>query len=78
MYELCAAVHHELPGVVSHSYVRKSFFNHLVDGCSGDGEVVVVSRGRSHRGRRMSTQQIETKAPGLDSSGHSMCQSFLS
>ncbi len=55
--ELRAAVNHQLPGVVRHSYVGESFFNHLVDGCSGDGEVVVVSRGRSHRGRRMTTNQ---------------------
>lgn len=50
--ELRAAVHYQLPGVVRHSYVGESLFDHLVDGRSGDGEVVVIPRGRSHRGRR--------------------------
>lgn len=53
VYELCATINHKFSGIVSHSYVRKSFLYHLVDGCSGDGEVVVVSRGRSHRSRHM-------------------------
>lgn len=52
MDELCAAVHHQLPGVVGHPDVRKRLFNHLVNGCSGDRQVVVVSR-RSHRGTHM-------------------------
>lgn len=55
MYKLCAAVNNKLPGVVSHSNVWESFFNHLVDSCSGDGEVVIVSRGRGHRGRQKTT-----------------------
>lgn len=46
--ELGAAVHHQLPGVVGHPHVRKRFFNHLVDGCPRDGEVVVVSGRGSH------------------------------
>lgn len=53
VYELCATINHKFSGIVSNSYVRKSFLYHLVDGCSGDGEVVVVSRGRSHRDRHM-------------------------
>lgn len=56
--ELGAAVHHQLPGVVGHSHVRESFFNHLVDGRSGDGEVVVVSRGGSHRGKNANTLKL--------------------
>ena len=59
MYELCATVNHKLPRVVSHSYVRESFLNHLVDSCPGDCEVVVVSRGGSHRGRQMATNRIK-------------------
>lgn len=62
VYELCAAVHHQLPGVVGHPDIGQSLFDHLVDGCSGDSQVVVVSRGRSHRGRESTTNQ--TKAPG--------------
>lgn len=53
VYELCATVNHKLPSVVRHSNVRERFFNHLVDSCSRNGEVVVVSRGRSHCGRHM-------------------------
>lgn len=49
--ELRAAINNKLPGVVCHSYVGERFFNHLVDRCPGDGEVIVVSRGGSHRGR---------------------------
>lgn len=56
VYELCAAVNHQLSGVVGHSDIGESFFNHLVDSCSGDGEVVVVSRGRSHRGGQTKPQ----------------------
>lgn len=52
--ELRAAVDHQLPGVVGHSDVGKRLFDHLVDGCSGDRQVVVVSR-RSHRGEHMTT-----------------------
>lgn len=54
MDELRAAVDHQLPGVVGHPHVGKRLFNHLVDGCSGDRQVVVVSR-RSHR-RRTTTR----------------------
>lgn len=54
MNELCAAVNHQLPGVVCHPDVRKRLFNHLVNGCSRDRQVVVVSR-RSHRGKHMTT-----------------------
>lgn len=59
MNELCAAVNHQLPGVVGHPDVRKRLFNHLVNGCSRDGQVVVVSR-RSHRGKHMTTNSKET------------------
>ena len=61
VYELRAAVHHQLPGIVCHSYVRESFLDHLVDRCSGDCEVVVVSRGRSHRGIWPQAKPVERR-----------------
>lgn len=59
--ELCAAVDHQFPGVVGHSDIGESFFNHLVDGCSGNGEVVIVSRGGSHRGKKINNKTLTLK-----------------
>lgn len=59
--ELCAAVNNKLPGIVGHPYIGESFFNHFVDSCSRDGEVVVISRGRSHRGSRRDRNQGKKK-----------------
>lgn len=70
--ELRAAVNHKLPGVVSHSHVGESFFYHLVDSCSGDGEVVVVSRGRSHRGRHKWAQSKTNDGQGVQKSLRSL------
>lgn len=46
--EFSAAVHHQLPGIISHPDIGESFFDHFVNSSSWDGEVVVVSRRRSH------------------------------
>lgn len=61
--KLSAAVDHQLPGVVGHSDVREGFFNHLVDGRSGDREVVVVSRGGSHCGKKQNTKTTQISLP---------------
>lgn len=47
--ELGAAVHHQLAGVVGHPHVRKRLFDHLVDGSSGDRQVVIVAGRGGHR-----------------------------
>lgn len=56
--ELRAAVDHQLAGVVGHPYVGQRLFNHLVDGRSGNGQVVVVSRGGGHRGRHVTNNRL--------------------
>lgn len=52
MDEFSAAVYHQLPSIIRDADVGERFFDHLVDGSPGDGEVVVVARGRGHPGRR--------------------------
>lgn len=58
--EFRAAIDHELPGVVGNSYIGESFLNHLIDGCSRNREIIIVSRGGSHRVTRKQTNKKDS------------------
>lgn len=64
--EFSAAVYHQLPGIVCHADVGERFFDHLVDGSPGDGQVVVVARRRGHPGCRWLPER--RSAPALTGS----------
>lgn len=66
MDEFSAAVYHQLPGIVCHADVGERFFDHLVDGSPGDGQVVVVARRRGHPGCRWLPER--RSAPALTGS----------
>lgn len=52
VYELRAAVHYQFPGVVGYPHVGQSFFDHFVDSCPGNGEVIVIPGRGSHRAKK--------------------------